>query len=160
MLNANTKLKLDFYLPIDFYGYLGCRGISFKLDISEYTWISKSPFLLNVPGQHHMWQMRLYSFNRSTKLTVGNLFRKSVDLHLVEPITSFSSCWWTFSYSPHKFVHFIQASFKMIPWKRDSFFFFWEAGSLQGARCGTLSQDPGSRPEPEADVQPLGGTAP
>ena len=30
-----------------------------------------------------------------------------------------------------------------------------EAGSLQGARCGTRSQDPGSHPEPKADAQPL-----
>ena len=30
-----------------------------------------------------------------------------------------------------------------------------EAGSLQGARCGTRSWDPGSRPEPTADAQLL-----
>ena len=30
-----------------------------------------------------------------------------------------------------------------------------EAGSLQGPRCGTQSQDPGSRPEPKTDAQPL-----
>ena len=30
-----------------------------------------------------------------------------------------------------------------------------EAGSLQEARCGTRSQDPGSRPEPEVDAPPL-----
>ena len=30
-----------------------------------------------------------------------------------------------------------------------------EAGSLQGAPCGTRSRDPGSRPEPKADAQPL-----
>ena len=30
-----------------------------------------------------------------------------------------------------------------------------EAGSLQGAQCGTRSQDLGSRPEPKADAQPL-----
>ena len=30
-----------------------------------------------------------------------------------------------------------------------------EAGSLQGARCGTLSRTPGSCPEPKADTQPL-----
>ena len=29
-----------------------------------------------------------------------------------------------------------------------------EAGSMQGARCGTQSQDLGSRPEPKADAQP------
>ena len=30
-----------------------------------------------------------------------------------------------------------------------------EAGSSQGARCGTQSLDPGSRPQPKADAQPL-----
>ena len=30
-----------------------------------------------------------------------------------------------------------------------------EAGSLWEARCGTQSQDPGTRPEPKADAQPL-----
>ena len=30
-----------------------------------------------------------------------------------------------------------------------------EAGSLKGARCGTPSPDPGSRPEPKADAQLL-----
>ena len=30
-----------------------------------------------------------------------------------------------------------------------------EAGSLQGARCGTRSQDHGTSPEPKADAQPL-----
>ena len=30
-----------------------------------------------------------------------------------------------------------------------------EAGPLQGARCGTRSRTPGSRPEPKAGVQPL-----
>ena len=30
-----------------------------------------------------------------------------------------------------------------------------EAGSPQGAQCGTRSQTPGSRPEPKADAQPL-----
>ena len=30
-----------------------------------------------------------------------------------------------------------------------------EAGSLQGARTGTGSPDPGSHPEPKADAQPL-----
>ena len=30
-----------------------------------------------------------------------------------------------------------------------------EAGPLQGAECGTQSLDPGSRPEPKADAQPL-----
>ena len=30
-----------------------------------------------------------------------------------------------------------------------------EAGSMQGARCGTQSQDPESGPEPKADAQPL-----
>ena len=30
-----------------------------------------------------------------------------------------------------------------------------EAGSPCGARCRTRSQDPGSRPEPKADAQPL-----
>ena len=30
-----------------------------------------------------------------------------------------------------------------------------EAGSLQGARRGTRSRDPGSHPEPKADAQPL-----
>ena len=30
-----------------------------------------------------------------------------------------------------------------------------EAGSMQGARSGTQSWIPGSRPEPKADVQPL-----
>ena len=30
-----------------------------------------------------------------------------------------------------------------------------EAGSLQGAQCGTGSRIPGSRPEPKADAQPL-----
>ena len=30
-----------------------------------------------------------------------------------------------------------------------------EAGSLWGARCGTRSQDPRSRPELKADAQPL-----
>ena len=30
-----------------------------------------------------------------------------------------------------------------------------EAGSLQGAQCGTRSQIPGSRPEPKADTQLL-----
>ena len=30
-----------------------------------------------------------------------------------------------------------------------------EAGSIQGAPCGTRSQDPGSCPEPKADAQPL-----
>ena len=30
-----------------------------------------------------------------------------------------------------------------------------EAGSMQGAQCGTRSWDPGSRPGPKADAQPL-----
>ena len=30
-----------------------------------------------------------------------------------------------------------------------------EAGSSQGARCGTRSWGPGSHPEPKADAQPL-----
>ena len=30
-----------------------------------------------------------------------------------------------------------------------------EAGSVQGARGGTRSRAPGSRPEPKADAQPL-----
>ena len=30
-----------------------------------------------------------------------------------------------------------------------------EAGSSQGARCGTWSPDSGSHPEPKADTQPL-----
>ena len=30
-----------------------------------------------------------------------------------------------------------------------------EVGSLQGTQCGARSQDPGSRPEPKADAQPL-----
>ena len=30
-----------------------------------------------------------------------------------------------------------------------------EAGSMQGARCGTRSWIPGSHPEPKADTQPL-----
>ena len=30
-----------------------------------------------------------------------------------------------------------------------------EAGSMQGARRGTRSRIPGSRPEPKADTQPL-----
>ena len=30
-----------------------------------------------------------------------------------------------------------------------------EAGSMQGAQPGTLSQIPGSCPEPKADAQPL-----
>ena len=30
-----------------------------------------------------------------------------------------------------------------------------EAGSLQGAQCGTQSGIPGSCPEPKADTQPL-----
>ena len=30
-----------------------------------------------------------------------------------------------------------------------------EAGSTQGARCGTRSRDSGSRPGPKADAQPL-----
>ena len=30
-----------------------------------------------------------------------------------------------------------------------------EAGSMQGARCGTRSWIPGSHPEPKADAQPL-----
>ena len=30
-----------------------------------------------------------------------------------------------------------------------------EAGSTQGARCGTRPRTPGSHPEPKADAQPL-----
>ena len=30
-----------------------------------------------------------------------------------------------------------------------------EAGSMQGALCGTRSRTPGSQPEPKADARPL-----